>query len=33
MMPVVLSQFFWLMFALSTLVGVVVGVMALRKMK
>jgi len=33
MMPVVLVQFYWIMFALATLVGVIVGVMAFRRMK
>ncbi len=33
MMPVVLVQFYWIMFALATAVGVLVGIIALRRMK
>lgn len=33
MMPLVLVQFFWIMFAIAALVGVIVGVMAFRRMK
>lgn len=32
-MPVVLVQWYWIMFALATLIGIIVGVMAFRRMK